>query len=422
MVTLTVRPRLLSASTLVAALVMVAAASAAPERPGVPGDLHVGTRSATALTLRWHTASGVTSDLRYRVPHRRWTLRHARRAHRLKVAGLARDTPYLLEVRACRRGCSSWSRVLHARTARRPSAPARLPGPMDATSNFIAPSSTATGGCALSAPDSPWHEDVSSLPVDARSNAYVASIGGGQHLHPDFGSSRQYGIPYLVVGPGQAGVPIHFTAYARESDRGPYPVPRQAPIEGDGAAGDHHVLILQSTNCRLYEMFGASPNSDGSWNAASGATFDLRSNALRPDGFTSADAAGLAILPGLVRYDEIQAGVIDHAIRFTVAHTQRGYIHPATHFASSDTAPSLPPMGLRLRLKAGFDITGYPRTDQIILTAMKRYGLIVADNGANWFFQGAPDRRWSDDELNALKQVPGSAFEAVHTGPILGGT
>lgn len=191
---------------------------------------------------------------------------------------------------------------------------------------------------------------------------------------------------------------------------------------GDGAAGDHHVLILQSTNCRLYEMFDASPNLDGSWNAASGATFDLRSNALRPDGFTSADAAGLAILPGLVRYDEIQAGVIDHAIRFTVAHTQRGYVHPATHFASSDTDPSLPPMGLRLRLKAGFDVTGYPRTDQIILTAMKRYGLIVADNGANWFFQGPPDRRWSDDELNALKQVPGSAFEAVHTGPILGGT
>jgi hypothetical protein len=181
------------------------------------------------------------------------------------------------------------------------------------------------------------------------------------------------------------------------------------------------VLVVQSGACRLYELYSASLNADGSWNAASGAAFDLRSNALRPDGWTSADAAGLPIFAGLIRYDEVQAGVIDHAIRFTVSQTQRGYIHPATHFASSDVNPSLPPMGLRLRLKAGFDIAGFSPTNRVILTAMKRYGLIVADNGSNWFFGGASDARWNDEELDQLKSIPGSAFEVVQSGPILRG-
>jgi len=281
------------------------------------------------------------------------------------------------------------------------------------------PFGTGTGGCEVFPPDNAWHENISRLPVSPLSNAYIASIGAGLDLHPDFGSNLTYGIPYAVVPASQPKVAIHFTAYGDQSDPGPYPIPPGAPIEGgSGSSGDRHVLVVQSGACKLYELYSASPNADGSWNAASGAVFNLRSNRLRPNGWTSADAAGLPIFAGLIRYDEIQRGYIDHAIRFTAPVTQAGFIHPATHFASSSTNPDLPPMGLRLRLKASFDISRFPRVARIILTAMKRYGLILADNGSPWYFQGATDPRWNDAALDTLKTVPGSAFQVVETGPI----
>jgi hypothetical protein len=210
---------------------------------------------------------------------------------------------------------------------------------------------------------------------------------------------------------------VDFTDYGDQSDRGPYPLPPNAPVE---SGSDAHVLVLQQGACKLYELFAArSPAQTGShWQAASGAVFDLHSNALRTDGWTSADAAGLPILPGLVRFDEVRGGAIHHTIRVTFAHTQKGFIHPATHDASSSTNPDLPPMGLRLRLKADFNAAGFPADAQVILSAMKTYGLIVADNGANWYFGGATDSRWNDDQLNTLKSVPGSAFEVVQSGQI----
>jgi hypothetical protein len=282
------------------------------------------------------------------------------------------------------------------------------------------PFGTGTGGCPVFPANNPWHENISKLPVSPRSAAYIASIGATTDLHPDFGSNLTYGIPYAVVGASQPKVTIHFTAYGDESDGGPYPIPPGAPVEGGASAGgDRHVLVLQKGACKLYELYDATPNSDGSWNAGSGAVFNLRSNHLRPNGWTSADAAGLSIFAGLIRYDEIQRGYIDHAIRFTAPRTQAGFIHPATHFASSSSDPNLPPMGLRLRLRANFPIKRFPRVARIILRAMKTYGLILADNGSPWYFQGATDPRWNDGALDTLKSVPGSAFQVVETGPIL---
>jgi hypothetical protein len=213
-------------------------------------------------------------------------------------------------------------------------------------------------------------------------------------------------------------VPIHFTAYGGESDRGPYPIPPNARVE---AGSDRHVLIAQRGTCRLFEMFNARRSGSG-WDADSGAVFDLRSNRLRHEGWTSADAAGLPILAGLARYDEVRAGAIRHALRFTVQKTQRGYIHPATHFASDHSDADLPPMGLRLRLKGSYPVGGYHGQARVILTALKRYGMFVADNGSDWFITGGSDRRWSDDDLNQLKRVPGSAFEVVRGGAIRRGS
>jgi hypothetical protein len=287
-----------------------------------------------------------------------------------------------------------------------------------ATSTY--PLGSGTGGCPVFPQSNPWHEKVANLPVSPLSSEYIASIGANLDLHPDFGHERSYGIPYALVPADQPKVTIHFTAYGDQSNPGPYPIPPGAPVEGgQHASGDRHVIVLQEGTCMLYELWDAYPNADGSWNAGSGAVFNLRSNKLRPNGWTSADAAGLPILAGLIRYREIQRGYINHAIRFTVPETQAGYIHPATHYASNSTNPDLPPMGLRLRLEASFDISGFPRTDRIILQAMKTYGLIVADNGSPWFFQGATDRRWNDNVLDALKSVPGSDFQVVQTGPIL---
>ena len=282
------------------------------------------------------------------------------------------------------------------------------------------PLGRGTGGCPMFPKSSPWHEKVADLPVSPLSNEYIASIGADLNLHPDFGHERAYGIPYAVVPAGQPKVAIHFTAYGSQSNPGPYPIPAGAPVEGgQSASGDRHVIVLAQGTCKLYELWDAYPQADGSWDAGSGAVFNLRSDKLRPNGWTSADAAGLSIFAGLIRYDEIKRGYINHAIRFTVPETQAGFIHPATHFASSSTNPDLPPMGLRLRLESSYPIATFPRTDRIILQAMKTYGLIVADNGSPWFFQGATDPRWNDNVLDALKTVPGSAFQVVETGPIL---
>ena len=275
------------------------------------------------------------------------------------------------------------------------------------------------GGCQVLPADNPWNTVISNAPLDANSAGYMAAIadlGGNQFLHADFGSFTGYGIPYVVVPSNQPLVPITFTAYGDESDPGPYPVPLDAPVEGgDDSDGDRHVLVVRQDECILYELYRAFQVDDG-WEADSGAVWDLGSNALRPEGWTSADAAGLPILPGLVRYDEAEAGAINHAIRVTFSSTRRAYIHPATHWASSETDPDLPPMGLRLRLKASYDISGFSGHARVILEAMQRYGIIVADNGSNWFFTGAGDARWDDDDLNQLKDVPGSAFEVVDTG------
>lgn len=263
--------------------------------------------------------------------------------------------------------------------------------------------------------DNPWNQDISTAPIHARSAAYIESIGADTALHADFGSNPEYGIPFQVAPAATPRVPIEFVEYGEESDPGPYPIPPDSPVE---FGSDRHLLVLSARDCKLYELYHAKRAGSG-WQAGSGAIFDLSSNALRPEGWTSADAAGLPILPGLVRFDEVQSGVIRHALRFTVESTSRGYIHPATHFASDDDNPSLPPMGLRLRLRADYDLSRFTGAARVILEAMRRYGLIVADNGSNWFISGATDSRWDDEDLDQLKTVPGSAFEAVYTGEIL---
>jgi hypothetical protein len=270
----------------------------------------------------------------------------------------------------------------------------------------------------------PWNTRVDTAPVDPRSAQLIASIGAAGHLHPDFGADWNggpFGIPYVVIAGTQARVPVSFT-YADESDPGPYPIPANAPIEGGpGSDGDRHVIVIDRDHGRLYELYGARPLAGGAWRAGSGAVFDLVTGATRPAGWTSADAAGLPIFPGLVRYDEVAAGRIDHALRFTVARSRRAYVAPARHQAGSTTDPNLPPMGMRVRLKASFDLSGYPPQARVILQALKTYGMFVADNGSSWYLSGAPDARWDDDRLGTLKQVPGSAFEVVAMGPVTTG-
>ncbi len=277
------------------------------------------------------------------------------------------------------------------------------------------PPGPSIGGCRVFPNDSQWNVDVSKAPLNGRSAQIIASIQshGGDFLHPDFGSDPAYGIPYVVVPQGQATVPITYDAYGDQSDPGPFPIPLNAPVEG---GGDRHVLVVRQGTCDLFELYVARRSGAG-WVAASGARFDLRTNELRPIGWTSADAAGLPILPGLVRYDEVAAGHVDHAIRVTFDRTQRGFILPATHFASSVTDIDAPPMGMRLRLAASYDISGFTGQARVIAQAMKTYGLMVADNGSNWFFQGGTDPRWDDASLDQLKAVPGTAFEVVASGP-----
>ena len=269
--------------------------------------------------------------------------------------------------------------------------------------------------------DNAWNRRIDGLPVAAGSAATVGAIGATKTMHADFGAGLwdggPIGIPITVVGKGQAKSAVRFE-YADESDRGPYPIPAGVKIEGGaGSDGDRHALIVDRDACKLYELY-ALRRVGGRWTAGSGAIWNLRSNRVRPAGWTSADAAGLSILPGLARYDEVASGRIDHALRFTVSRTRRAYVWPARHYASSLTDPALPAMGARLRLKSSFDTSGFPRQARVVLEALKRYGMIVADNGSDWYVSGAPDPRWSNDDLHTLGRVPGSAFEVVDTSSL----
>jgi hypothetical protein len=265
-----------------------------------------------------------------------------------------------------------------------------------------------------------WNQDVSHAPIAPNSATTIAYVNahGGDHLHPDFGSPRTYGFPYAVVGAGQRKLPIHYTAYGSESDRGPFPVPAAAPVEGGRRSdGDRHVLVVDRSSCMLYELYRGFVQRHGRthWNADSGASWNLRSTELRPDAWTSADAAGLPIFPGLVRYDEVATGHLDHAIRVTFDSTRDAWVHPASHCAGDSVNPNAPAMGTRLRLQAGYGLGGLSGPARTIAEALKHYGMIAADNGSNWFFSGSSDRRWDDENLNQLKRIPGSAFQVVRS-------
>ncbi len=286
------------------------------------------------------------------------------------------------------------------------------------TNNNVPNGSQNFSNCMVFPADNSWNQNISTAPLHPNSANYIAHIlaEGNANLHADFGSNPEYGIPFIVVDGTQELIPVHFLDFVDESDPGPYPIPPNAPNEG---GGDRHVLAFDQDQCMLYELYHAEYTS-GAWEADSGAVFDLSSNELRPDGWTSADAAGLPIFPGLVKYQEaVEDKKILHAIRFTVSATQKAHIAPATHHASNITNPNAPPMGLRLRLKADFDISNYHGAARVILEALKTYGLILADNGSDWYLSGARDSRWDDEDLNQLKTVPGSAFEAVDTGELI---
>jgi len=278
-------------------------------------------------------------------------------------------------------------------------------------------------GCPVLPAENIWNVPVDNLPLDPNSAAYVNTIGASAHVHADFGSGEweggPIGIPYLDVPGSQPKVNVTFD-YDDESDHALYPIPANAPIEGGpNSDGDRHVLVLDRDACVLYELFYAFPQAGGNWHAGSGAIFNLRSNALRQETWTSADAAGLPILPGLVRYAEVAAGEINHAIRFTAPETRRAYVWPARHYASSRTGSQYPPMGQRFRLKANYDISGFHPQVQVILRAMKKYGIVLADNGSAWYISGAPHAQWDNDILHQLHNVPGSAFEAVNVSSLM---
>jgi hypothetical protein len=282
--------------------------------------------------------------------------------------------------------------------------------------------SPTIGGCPVFPGDNPWNIDISNYPVHPNSDGFINAISENkQYLHADFGSDTLYGIPYVVVDSTQPFVPITYSLYGDQSDPGPFPFPANAPIEGGWNAptnSDRHVLVIDKSNCMLYEVWQGSKDQTGSgWTASNGAKFDLTKNEYRPDSWTSADAAGLPIFPGLVRYEEAAAGAINHAVRFTAHNSQKGWIHPARHEAGGNDT-HYPPMGLRVRMKANYDISNVTGKSKIILQALKKYGMILADNGSSWFISGTSNLLWDDNDLNQLKKIPGSAFEVVYTGPI----
>lgn len=395
---------------LVAAFVLAASASAGA-RPDA-AKLRVAAVGTDAIVLRWDGPEARRWAIRHREAGGGWA-RDRTRGRRARLGGLARGTVHEAQVAPCRRrGCGPWSNIARTATLL---APFNGPHP--------------DPGCEAFPPGDGFNRDVSAAPLAADSEQIIDRIGadGGDFLHPDFGSNPGYGIPFAVVPGDQPAVPVRFRAYGDESDAGPYPVPPGAPVEGGRRSdGDRHVLILRRPrepggSCHLFELYRARElgGARNAWAADSGAVFDLGAPLAgqRPGGWTSADAAGLPIYPGLVTYEEVRSGVVDHAIRVTFERTRRGYVPPATHHASDSCHPHRPPMGLRLRLAASYDISGLTGDARVIATALKRYGLIVADNGSNWYITGSTDRRWDDQDLNQLKAIPGDAFEVVAPGP-----
>lgn len=302
-------------------------------------------------------------------------------------------------------------------------ASAYRPTPVQANARTLSDTPPTVDGCPVFPADNIWNRRVDSLPLDSRSGAYIESIGQEAHVHADFGAGLwdggPIGIPFVAVSGDQPDVSVRFN-YADESDPGPYPIPDNAPIEGGpGSDGDRHVLVLDRDNCLLHELYYAFPQADGSWTAGSGAIFNLNEQSLRPATWTSADAAGLPILPGLARYDEVAGGEIKHALRFTAPRTRRAYTWPARHYASSLTGSEYPPMGQRFRLRNDYDISGFSPEVQVILRGLKTYGMILADNGSAWYISGAPDERWDNDVLHELHQISGTAFEAVDVSSLM---
>jgi hypothetical protein len=365
-----------------------------------------------AVRLTWKDRA--TGESRYEVRRTGLSARVARNRTTYTDRKAKAGTRYRYSVRACR-----GKRCAKARTVRFTLPAAKKPAPTapvpQAPADAFAGSPTI-GGCPVFPSDSPWNTDVSQAPVDT-SHDYIGALGS-MVLWPDFGGAGEYGIPFVSVPLEQPLVPITFEV-ADESDPGPYPTPLDAPVEG---GGDRHVLTLRQGDCKLFELYAAERSGAG-WQAYSGAAWDLRSNALRPERWTSADAAGLPILPGLARRDEADAGAINHALRITVPTTQKAYIHPATHWASANTDPNQPPMGLRLRLKASYDISGLTGQARAVAQALKTYGALVADNAGSprVYISGATDPGWNDDNLNAIKRIPASALEAVVTNPVVRG-
>ena len=364
------------------------------------------TATPSGSTVRLHWKDRSKGETRYEV--RRTGLRARIRRNRTSYTD-RRVKPSTLcrySVRPCRRHRCAKARAIRLTT------PGAAPGPAPPAPG----SGPAIGACPIFPPDNAWNTDISQAPVDS-SHDYIGSLGS-MVLWPDFGGNGAYGIPYVTVPFSQPLVPISFDV-ADESDPGPYPTPLDAPVEG---GGDRHVLTLRQGDCKLFELYAAERRGSG-WHAYSGAVWDLSTNALRPERWTSADAAGLPILPGLARRDEADSGVIRHALRITVPTTQRAYIHPATHWASSNTDPDQPPMGLRVRLKASYDINGLRGQARVVAQALKTYGALVADNSGSprVYISGAVDQGWNDEDLNGIKQIPASALEAVVTNPLVRG-
>jgi hypothetical protein len=381
----------------------LAYASAADARLRTVSRLTATAKEST-VRLQWRDRS--QGETRYEV----WRTGLRARIRRNRTSYTDRKvrpgTLYRYSVRACRRHRCARSRAVRLTTP--VAAPAPAPPPPG--------SGPAIGSCPVFPPDNAWNTDISQAPVDT-SHDYIGSLGS-MVLWPDFGGNGAYGIPYVSVPFSQPLVPISFDV-ADESDPGPYPTPLDAPVEG---GGDRHVLTLRQGDCKLFELYAAERQGPG-WHAYSGAAWDLHSNAMRPERWTSADAAGLPILPGLARRDEADSGDIRHALRITVPTTQKAYIHPATHWASSSTDPDQPPMGLRVRLKASYDISGLRGQARVVAQALKTYGALVADNAgsARVYISGVVDQGWNDEDLNRIKQIPATALEAVVTHPVVRG-